>query len=937
MRRPFLAVLLVACSTVWAASDAGLVAYYPFDEGTGTVAHDRSGNGNHGKIIGGVNWVQGEFGAALDFGGVDGYVDCGADESLNIAQRGTLMIWCRPTVVHGGIAGWVIDTSWEGARLLFSVDTWHPGANTIGCMADGEEYQDFGGYGSLAQDVWSHVAYTFDGKIIGVYLNGVLMTTHVQPVTPVIEGVNLWIGKSLGVSRNDQDHFHGMLDELRIFNRALSSAEIVGFYKQEAPARGKDLSLLEQLELDVQPWPEPGKMVATVNARAMQPLPEGTVLKAGIYGPGAENAIAELEAADIQPCDPAEMIFDVSELAVGTYTVRASAIGPDGKRIGQEASMSVAWSGQPEIFKQMKILNNLCWELLNVRADGAGGIGNIHEFTLPYERWVFIRTTAEVGENAGITVRLDSEADDAIVITHREKGESTLETMRYLEGGEHTLQIMNNGKAQLNHLVVRAIPELQHAFYGADSAIRPYGPYDWEFLTPDVLPNITTMVGGLQYYRRADGFERLSEWKKMGRRWIAYSDIPRAAAEGDDAVEEVYKYWAERVGYANPLVDGIMVDEFGGGDRPAYDIYRQAVEKLNANPAFKGKGFHPYHGSSGKFYFPGNGRGFVRACMAGGGLLVWERYFSEVPTEKGLEREMYREMTGLMPNWPRVFGPACVRQMVLAFSCMSAPTENGNRLPTVNYKVLMQKQMGLISTHPAYFGLGGIQQYHCGYSDEENVRWNGLLYRHYAIEGNTEPLTNDPYNLEHVQNPDFAEGTDGWKITPAEPGSIEPRTYKLYSRLQSRWPRTPVGDTFLWMKRSAGKPNIFSQEIKDLTPGRLYCMKMISSDYQNLINEVSEEKTDAVSIRLDNVDILPGRKNSFQWSFRNTPVPGRFQDKNYYMNFHSRVFRAKAKTAKLTVTDWQSDTEPGGPIGQELMFNFIEIQPYLEVRSVNDE
>ena len=42
-----------------------------------------------------------------------------------------------------------------------------------------------------------------------------------------------------------------------------------------------------------------------------------------------------------------------------------------------------------------------------------------------------------------------------------------------------------------------------------------------------------------------------------------------------------------------------------------------------------------------------------------------------------------------------------------------------------------------------------------------------------------------------------------------------------------------------------------------------------------------------------------------------------------------RVFRAKGTTADLTVSDWKSDAEPGGPIGQELMFSFVEVQPYL--------
>lgn len=48
------------------------------------------------------------------------------------------------------------------------------------------------------------------------------------------------------------------------------------------------------------------------------------------------------------------------------------------------------------------------------------------------------------------------------------------------------------------------------------------------------------------------------------------------------------------------------------------------------------------------------------------------------------------------------------------------------------------------------------------------------------------------------------------------------------------------------------------------------------------------------------------------------------------MNYHRRIFRATATTARLSVSDWESPGSAGGPPGQELMFNFIEIQPYLE-------
>jgi hypothetical protein len=58
---------------------------------------------------------------------------------------------------------------------------------------------------------------------------------------------------------------------------------------------------------------------------------------------------------------------------------------------------------------------------------------------------------------------------------------------------------------------------------------------------------------------------------------------------------------------------------------------------------------------------------------------------------------------------------------------------------------------------------------------------------------------------------------------------------------------------------------------------------------------------------------------------------GPFNDNNRaWMNYHQRVFRAAGETAELVISDWASDTEPGGEIGQELIFNFIEIQPYME-------
>jgi len=225
-------------------------------------------------------------------------------------------------------------------------------------------------------------------------------------------------------------------------------------------------------------------------------------------------------------------------------------------------------------------------------------------------------------------------------------------------------------------------------------------------------------------------------------------------------------------------------------------------------------------------------------------------------------------------------------------------------------------------------------EYTCGYADEETVRWAARLYRHYGIEGHAEllsPSLGFQYRLTHLENPDFADGTNGWTTAPASTGSLKARSLKGYGWLQGRYPRTALGDTFLWTKRSAQKPNGVSQEVKHLRSGKLYSLKMVTADYQELQQGKSVPQQHAVSIALDGVDVLDGK--SFQHANANNYAHqlGAFDAQNKaWMNYHCRVFRANGRSARLTISDWSGSDSPGGPVGQELIFNFIELQPYFE-------
>jgi hypothetical protein len=107
---------------------------------------------------------------------------------------------------------------------------------------------------------------------------------------------------------------------------------------------------------------------------------------------------------------------------------------------------------------------------------------------------------------------------------------------------------------------------------------------------------------------------------------------------------------------------------------------------------------------------------------------------------------------------------------------------------------------------------------------------------------------------------------------------------------------------------------------------------MMTADYGEFIREKSIQQKHPVSIKIGGVELLP--EKCFEEVFASGACGhsyGSFdRENNLWITYRRLVFRARSKKGTLAVSDWASDTEPGGPAGQELMHNFIEIQPYLE-------
>ena len=107
---------------------------------------------------------------------------------------------------------------------------------------------------------------------------------------------------------------------------------------------------------------------------------------------------------------------------------------------------------------------------------------------------------------------------------------------------------------------------------------------------------------------------------------------------------------------------------------------------------------------------------------------------------------------------------------------------------------------------------------------------------------------------------------------------------------------------------------------------------MFTADYDELKKGKSTQNPHHINIHIDGVDLMPEYR--FDQLFPSSlagHIYGPFTRENpLYITYHRIVFRSKSSEARLTVSDWKHDRDPGGPIGRQLMHNFIEVQPYFD-------
>jgi hypothetical protein len=205
----------------------GFVAWWKLDEGAGFTAYDAVG-AHQGNVHGAV-WTAGQVGGALQFDGLDDYVNCGGLSSLLILYDITVTAWVKveedsrvQAIIGQSPGSHTADTPYllrtdasAPPRVVFERSHYGP-----------DDYEEIVSTDAISLDNWHFVAATVENRFGTIYIDGNPSGIHQFTIDPSTH----WFDTRIGAASVFGEYFHGSIDEVRIYNRALSSEEITEIY-----------------------------------------------------------------------------------------------------------------------------------------------------------------------------------------------------------------------------------------------------------------------------------------------------------------------------------------------------------------------------------------------------------------------------------------------------------------------------------------------------------------------------------------------------------------------------------------------------------------------------------------------------------------------------------------------------------------------------------
>jgi hypothetical protein len=250
-------VVLVLCgSTLIANVNEGLISHWRFDEGSGSVAYDSAGV-NDG-IIYGATWTNGQIKNALSFDGLNDYVDMGDTIKNYLETSYTVSAWIKTNTLSAMTSIIAYRHSTGINPVLFALGQYYTDVHFA--VRDNSHNLAQPAYpDALTTNTWYHVAGVREENTVSVYVNG-FSAIPVLKTLGEISPDNLKIGAILFGGNPHTNFFDGAIDDVRIYDWALSAEEVQQLYES-------GLSILVDVDI------KPGSCPNPLNVKSPGVLP----------------------------------------------------------------------------------------------------------------------------------------------------------------------------------------------------------------------------------------------------------------------------------------------------------------------------------------------------------------------------------------------------------------------------------------------------------------------------------------------------------------------------------------------------------------------------------------------------------------------------------------------------------------------------------------
>ena len=533
-----------------------------------------------------------------------------------------------------------------------------------------------------------------------------------------------------------------------------------------------------------------------------------------------------------------------------------------------------------------KRLNNLVCELepLTLK-DGASG-----EFINPRVGWVYF-----------ILPSADATLEFTKANPVRGAGHA------YLPRGKNKVTL----KGASGKVMIRTIPEIYTYQLAGGPYLKVAPQNNYKLIKKYLLPYINS------YAQPGKGNLTKKEWEiiystnaqRQHGNHIAKYPTAQAMIDGVNNNE----------GLNDPKFIGITFDEFPAGDVTLMARYNEAHDSIK-----RPDGYRFFYCLYGKLSAGGISTEFISNAINSGhgdSIIKYESYCQPVENEKAAQAYIRNIIVETAKSIDRTF-PGAVKNLGMYMINSNVPaTLTSAYLTNVDVKYYLDMQFNLVANDPALKDLAMVGNWGSNYSDNEIVRWTGRLFRHYAIEGNTEMLSPKygfTYNVNIVKNADFEKGLAGWKVE----GTVKPGHTPTYGRaIEKRWAApNGIGDYYAILERGS-QPNVISQKMQGIKSGKYYKIQYITSDAEDVLMQKNGRPGDlSIDCEIEGAEFVPKETVKYR-----ATGPFRKIDKNMFkVNLDCRVFKATQDDPVIRFTD--KAVKPG----RKTALNYIYITPFFE-------